>query len=292
VASDTQAPTLVTIGRDKSTLNIDGGQTIVVVTAQLTDSLSGVSDGLDGTASQIRFLSPSGQFVDGIFDSPSTGTSQNGTFNASLTFGPYAEAGTWSVEYLLLADEAGNISYLYPDTTSSLQSLSFDVANSNSDATPPNLASISRNDSVIDINAGESQQIVTARFTDDKSGLFDIEHPVSGTRTDGVYKATLTFDSSAEAGQWTVEYLLLNDEAGNLKYLYPDSTPALNALAFQVENATGDSEPPTVQSVTFGSPTLNPDGTSQFIVEAHLLDNLSGLSGPGHGFLRQPTAVN
>lgn len=314
MASDIIPPSLVSINIDAAAVTITGAPVTLTVTAHITDNESGLFDGVfadgsGGSPPQIRFRSPSGQFVDGLFDvlNPVGGNRVDGSFEATLTLGNFAEAGTWTVEYLLLADEAGNFTSLYPETSSQLSALTFAVTNANSDATPPALASISISDSFIDIDAGERTIIVTARFTDNLAGLFDgtfadgsgasgpqirfispsgqiidgifdIENPVSGTITDGVFRATMTLDLNAEPGDWTVQYLLLVDEAGNMVSLYPETTPALAAAGFTVKNAAGDAVPPTIQSITFGNPTLNPDGTSQFVVEAHLKDNLSGLS--------------
>jgi hypothetical protein len=59
-------------------------------------------------------------------------------------------------------------------------------------------------------------------------------HPVSGDRLDGVYQAQVTLNSAAEAGVWHVQYLLLNDEAGNITWLSPANSADLAALSFSV----------------------------------------------------------
>jgi hypothetical protein len=113
------------------------------------------------------------------------------------------------------------------------------------DTTPPSLVSTTVSSSSLDIGAGETSLLVTAHFTDDLSGIFDgtyadgsggssaqilftspsgqsvvgvfdILHPISGSRLDGYYQARITLGTGAEAGVWKATSLLLNDEAGNV----------------------------------------------------------------------------
>ncbi len=66
IVSDTSPPRLLSIGLGSSSLNMDAGQTSALVTAHFTDDLSGLSGGM--ASLQIRFVSPSGQGVWGVFD--------------------------------------------------------------------------------------------------------------------------------------------------------------------------------------------------------------------------------
>ena len=134
--SDTVAPVLHSLSLDKTTLNVDTGQTTLLVTAHFSDNLSGLFDGIyangmGGSPPQIRFVSPSGQTVDGIFDilHPVSGDRLDGVFQARLTLPSTAEAGIWKVEGLLLKDEAGNTNFLTPDNSAMLAGTAFSVAN-------------------------------------------------------------------------------------------------------------------------------------------------------------------
>ena len=49
-------------------------------------------------------------------------------------------------------------------------------------------------------------------------GMFDVLNPLSGNRNDGVFQATVTLGSFAQAGNGVSSFLLA-DEAGNMKYL-------------------------------------------------------------------------
>ena len=85
---------------------------------------------------QVGFRSPSGQHVWGIFDiqHPLSGHQLDGTFQATVQLPANAEAGTWTVEWFLVADEAGNQKFLYPTDTPVLGSTTFQVSNSASDS--------------------------------------------------------------------------------------------------------------------------------------------------------------
>src|SRR3954466_14465362 len=112
---DTQVPTLTSLNLSSSTRNLASGQTSITVTAHFADDLSGVfdgtfADGSGGSPPQIRFVSPSGQNVTGLFDilHPVSGDRLDGVYRATVTLAPTAEAGQWHVGSLLLNDEAGN----------------------------------------------------------------------------------------------------------------------------------------------------------------------------------------
>jgi hypothetical protein len=105
MASDVQAPKLVSISSSSSVINIDGGQTTVTVTARLTDNLSGLFDstfdsGMGSSPPQIVFVRPSGQRAFGMFDmnSPISGGSLNGVYQARITLGSMNETHICVVE--------------------------------------------------------------------------------------------------------------------------------------------------------------------------------------------------
>src|SRR5829696_2453726 len=228
-------------------LNVAAGQTTLTVTAHLGDDLSGIFDGTfacgsGGSPPQIRFVSPTGQIVTGLFDilHPVSGNRLDGVFQASVTLGSNSEAGLWQTQYLLLNDEAGNGVSLTPANSLKVASTSFTVANTAGDVTAPELKTIGLSSMSLNVAAGQTTLTVTAHLGDDLSGifdgtfaggsggsppqirfvsptgqivtgLFDILHPVSGNRLDGVFQASVTLGSNSEAGLWQTQYLLLND---------------------------------------------------------------------------------
>ena len=242
-ASDNTAPALQSISLSTSQLDFGSGQKSLVVTAHLSDDMSGLSDGIGGGSTvNIGFRSPSGQTVWATFDiqHPVSGNQLDGTFQATIQLPANAEAGTWTIQSLSMADEAGNYKYLTPTDTPALRSATFQVLNSASDNTAPALQSISLSTSQLDFGSGQKSLVVTAHLSDDISGLsdgigggstvnigfrspsgqtvwatFDIQHPVSGNQLDGTFQATIQLPANAEAGTWTIQSLSMADEAGN-----------------------------------------------------------------------------
>jgi uncharacterized delta-60 repeat protein len=312
--SDVTVPELVSIGLNDISINLDEGEVSLVVTVHLTDDLSGIfdgehADGSGGSGPQVRFVSPSGQIVDGVFDilNPVSGDRLDGIYQATVTLNSSAEAGVWQAAYLLLNDEAGNQAFLDPSNSAALAAATFTVVNSNSDVIVPELVSIGLNDISINLDEGEVSLVVTVHLTDDLSGIFDGEHadgsggsgpqvrfvspsgqivdgvfdilnPVSGDRLDGIYQATVTLNSSAEAGVWQAAYLLLNDEAGNQAFLDPSNSAALAAATFTVVNSNSDVIVPELVSIGLNDISINLDeGEVSLVVTVHLTDDLSGI---------------
>ena len=108
--------------RDSSSyqFNVAEGDVTIGINAHITDDISGVFDGtyasgLGSSASQARWSSPSGnQFLDaGYFSSWTRGDSNDAYFdNQSTVLSQYSELGTWTLDSFLLAEEAGNTTYL------------------------------------------------------------------------------------------------------------------------------------------------------------------------------------
>ena len=71
-------------------------------------------------------------------------------------------------------------------------------------------------------------------------GMFDVLNPLSGNRNDGVFQATVTLGSFAQAGNWRLQSLLLADEAGNMKHLMPHNSSMVTGAGFALGSATDD----------------------------------------------------
>src|SRR5262245_43920411 len=145
------------------------------------DDISGVFDGtfesgVNGVLPRIHFESPSGLTVTGVFDilHPVSGDRLDGVYTAPVTFGPFAEAGVWNVSLLLVSDEAGNDAFFTPVNSPLVASAgSLTVNNPNSDTHAPVLGSLNLSSPTLNLTKGPNTVTVTARFTDDVSGVFD-----------------------------------------------------------------------------------------------------------------------
>jgi hypothetical protein len=128
-AGDTTPPVVFPWSFSTQTVNLTGNNAgVFTVTARITDDLSGnAGEGYISSPTQIRFRSPSGnQFTDVMLSGWEliSGTPQNGTYQGTGRIAPYSEAGRWTVETLLVADQVGNSRYY---TTSELNSMGFDT---------------------------------------------------------------------------------------------------------------------------------------------------------------------
>jgi len=109
-----------------------------------------------------------------------------------------------------------------------------------SDSEPPVLQSLSLSPPAVNTSTGAQNIVVTARVTDNLAGtgvgrnLFEIRfrspsgnqfvwtsmfstNRISGTELDGVYQSTMNVPAFSESGTWNVEYVNLNDAAGNFR---------------------------------------------------------------------------
>jgi serine protease len=221
----------------------------VTVTARITDDVSGAAAaGYSNGVPEVRFVSPSGaQIVWASFD-PSkriSGTPQDGVYQTTLTVPLYAEQGTWTVQYFRLVDMTGNAQSLTAaDLAAAGLPATFNQTGAG-DTKPPQLQSFSVTPQAIDTSSAAQTVTVTARITDDRSGVaapgysngvpevrfvspsgaqivwasFDPSKRISGTPQDGVYQTTLTVPLYAEQGTWTVQYFRLVDMTGNAQSL-------------------------------------------------------------------------
>lgn len=175
------------------------------------------------------------------------------------------------------------------------------LAQPTSDTTPPQLVSLSFNPPSVDVTAGAQTVTVTARVTDDLSGVFTGRSTVSftgpnlqfllgvyfnrisGTPLDGTYQAIITIPRYAEAGTWKVR-LQLYDSAGNG---FSPAARQLELLGFPTDltvlDATPDLQPPNLLSITFSPTTIDVSAADVDVtVTLQISDDVSGvdLSGP------------
>ena len=128
-AGDTTPPVVQPWTFSTQTVNLSGNNAgVFQVTARITDNLSGnAGEGYISSPTQIRFRSPSGsQFTDVMLSGWQlvSGTPQDGVYTGSGRIAPYSEAGTWTVESLLVADQVGNFKYYF---TPELKTMGFDT---------------------------------------------------------------------------------------------------------------------------------------------------------------------
>lgn len=122
---DITSPILAAFDIAERSIKVGAQSAQVMLIAHLLDDLSGVaSSKYQGSPTQVRFCSPSGrQFADVIFRSDCelvSGSSNDGRYQALLTFPRYAEVGVWRIGNFLLVDECGNLGRINADEMESI----------------------------------------------------------------------------------------------------------------------------------------------------------------------------
>jgi hypothetical protein len=175
----------------------------------------------------------------------------------------FSEAGTWSVDDIIVPDAASNTFFA---STSQLRALGFSpdlgVTSVPSDTTPPQLVGFSFTPILIDTSTSASQVQVTYTTTDNLAGVdfspdnptltgfqaatfqspsgaqsvvapfFNLATLISGTPQNGTWRSTFIFARFSEAGTWTVPGVTLRDAVRNRIFL---DNAALRAAGFPTE---------------------------------------------------------
>lgn len=306
--SDTTAPVLVDIDFDPKSVDVSQGAAQVTFTAHVTDDISGVN------FVEIGITSPSGckERASALLER-SDGTPRDGTFIGTATIPVYAEPGNWTIGSVFIDDAAGNVAEYTTDSSPCprncfvfrpLSLPALEVKDSAPDTTPPELKDIDFTPKTVDVSNGPQKVTFTAHITDDKSGtqvaivylqspsgcIFSVIADLtfqSGTPQDGTYAGTATVPFYAEAGEWTLVEVSIEDVAGNeVVYMTTAGCPntctvyrPLSAPNLQVNNSVKDSNPPVLVSLDFDPKSLDvSDGEKDVTFTAHITDDVSGVN--------------
>ena len=116
-ASDRTAPQVQSLSVSPSSVSVDLASADITFEARVTDDITGLAwSGVPGGPSQIQFRSPSGgETLQADFtrdENQVSGTALDGTYRFTMTVPQLAELGTWTVDWLRLIDNAGNMRQL------------------------------------------------------------------------------------------------------------------------------------------------------------------------------------
>ena len=318
---DLTPPDLVSIEVTPTVVDVTAGDAQAVVSAHLTDDLSGVSSG-----SHIAFVSPSGRHTENAqFSENVSGTLLDGIFEGTLYFNQYTEPGVWQVQTctdytsdpprefhcMYVNDQVNNSATI--DLDAKGISLEIEVISPPEDLTSPDVVSIEVTPTVVDVTAGDAQAVVSAHLTDDLSGVSSGSHiafvspsgrhtenaqfseNVSGTLLDGIFEGTLYFNQYTEPGVWQVQTctdytsdpprefhcMYVNDQVNNSATIDLDAKGI--SLEIEVISPKEDVLPPEFHAMS-ATPTVIDisEADAQAVVSAHLTDDLSGVSSGSH----------
>ena len=299
--TDTTPPVLKSFDFDPKAIDVSSAAATFTATMHVTDDLSGFSFGY------FYIYSPSfGQNAVG-YCYLSTGTPLDGDAQCIVNIPQNAEAGNWVINFISIGDNTGNYQTI---DTATLTSLTFptvlSVTSSAPDITPPQLSSFSLAPAAIDVSSGPQSVTFMLGATDAQTGVdiscqvrcyytIELRSPsglqlqreidynvqqLSGSPQDGIWQLAVTLPQYAEAGIWTVSYLVLHDLVGNVQFFSSTDLQGRGfPTAFSVMSAPSDTQPPQLTSLTFTPNFVDTTASSRLInLTAGMVDNLSGLN--------------
>ena len=259
---DTTPPQVTNISLSSSSIDVSSGPQPLTVTLTLTDDVSGANPNADALFGVVGLRSPSGIQEQILFQgdfSLISGTNLNGSWRATHTIPRYSEAGTWTIDFISLEDNAANFQFLDTPQLSSLGlTTTFAVVSSRSDTTPPTITGFDFTPKLFDTSNGPQAVTVTFNVTDDLSGAdlstadrfcegVQFVSPsggqvnfscflqlTAGTPLNGTWQGSVFFPQYEESGTWKASIFRVKDTADNLLSL---STAQMAALNFPVELA-------------------------------------------------------
>lgn len=280
----------------------------LILELRFSDDLSGFAYG------SVGFLSPSGSqskffSLDGF--GLRSGSLLSGVLTSSISLDRNAEAGLWTLGSIDLVDQAGNrrtVSSNFNALLPGLDSLSFQVLNSNPDLSAPQITSATLSATTRDLTDPAARQIsLDLGFSDSLSGLrfgsVSFRSPSglqrkfvslnssglrSGSLNNGVVNGTINLDATSEAGLWSLDSVYLVDNAGNASSSYSNFNqllPGLASLGFRLlapttspPPAQPDTSAPSLTSVALQSSVLDlrQSGSDNVLLTLGVSDDASG----------------
>jgi hypothetical protein len=293
--SDTTPPRLESMTITPSIIDTSAGPQTVTLTVHVTDNLSGVSAKGIG---EVYFVGPANQGVLAIFQEGTqvSGTSVDGVYTKTVVVPALSAKGTFAIDRLIVADNAGNQLFLdRNDLVSRGLPSSFEQIG-DGDSALPEIRSLTFDSAAVDTSAGAKTITLTARLTDDFSGVkvayfqfFNVAGQVqvapfypsnlrSGTALDGIYVGTLNVPRYSAPGTWYVDTVSVYDQAGNVRVRTRIDLAARGMTSSFEQTGPGDTTPPTLQDLSWTPTTINTAIAAQEItIAARITDNLAGL---------------
>ncbi|GIU90147.1 MAG: hypothetical protein KatS3mg010_1246 [Acidimicrobiia bacterium] len=297
--ADLAPPHLVTLSMSPLTIDTSGGPQTVTVEARITDDAAGLSTGGLHQVSRVELRGPGGQqaFVAYLSNAQRTsGGPLDGTYRTTITVPQHAEPGRFAAA-VALVDAVGNQSTV-SDATLATRGLPSGVTQLGAgDTVAPQILSLSVAPAAVDTSAQSQPITVTARMTDDLSGVASgagtqasevvfagpggahrVRVPlrqssrVAGTALDGSYVTTATVPRWSEQGRWTVEHVRLVDAVGNVRVV---GAPGVEFTQLGI----GDTSAPRAWSFSMAATTADVrTSAANLTVRLRLTDDRSGVA--------------
>ncbi|HYM62678.1 MAG TPA: hypothetical protein VEZ11_17470 [Thermoanaerobaculia bacterium] len=274
--SDNTPPQLLSVEFSPPQIQ-DGQETMLVVMA--TDDISGIRN-ISGSVT-----SPTGKAMQG-FSLQSDGVPNSNRYTGRVAVPKDAEAGIWRINFLSLTDNASNSANVSYAAGNVPPSATFRVTSSNSDSTPPTLARVWLDRTVM--NAGDKNTLYV-QADDDKSGVALVsgvfQSPVKIARigfgcrpgAGDVWECDITMPKCLDCGNWSLEQVQLQDKANNMTTVRADN-PLVAAVHLNVAGDSCDSTPPAMSTLILDPVVVSNSDISVITVTATVSDDGCGVA--------------
>lgn len=273
---DRTAPRLKALSVSPATVDVSAGPARVSVTLAATDAGSGVDEFSvsfrsvavsAGTSCGNR--TPAGGVL-------ASGTPADGVWKCTATIPAGAPPGTWQLQ-VLLRDTVGNLvihdrqnlrTAGHPDSLVVVNSDPAAVPRITAVSLAPAAVDVSEAAATVDVSlsaeAGTGIRYLYAYASLDRGEGYSRECqvwiPTGQIVTSGTWKCRLTIPRSSPAGTWKVSTLVIQDQAGTVRFYGGEKPETMEfSAAFQVTSRTEDLVPPALTgfSLSSGSVDLN-----------------------------------
>jgi hypothetical protein len=283
--ADTEAPKVVGLTVNPSSVNTSSGPQTVTVDVHATDNLSGVAGVVVSLSNGSRYLSSTAHLLAG-------GERLNGTWEASLTLPQYAAAG----RYALGVGVVDNVGNHHTYSSSELEGLGLPGAvqqEGEGTTTPPAILGVSANPATLS-TCGTSASTRVLVHESDSSGVNavtvylsgpsgqQLSAPASltegGSAKNGTWAASITLPEYAQQGEWKIS-VESSDAAGNSAYTSAAQLAGAAYTSAVEQSCAGDTTPPSITSVALNPESVDTSGGAREVtVTVQATDNLSGVA--------------
>jgi sugar lactone lactonase YvrE len=256
--------------------------------------------------------------VSNLYDwnaSPVAVDGNRNTYEGTIELPQGSAEGDWIFESISVSDKAGNSNFL--NLTLEPPAVKFTVNNSavpsvlptvSSDQSAPELGALSFSKTSVNVSDSSQEVLITANFKDDLTGIkysnFVLASPsgnqtiwgdfeeVSGTKNDGIYEARVIIPRYSESGNWSFEYLSVEDEAGQQTHYSDNTGPdyigykslpgSISQKTISVVSNFVDTAGPELNALSVSTSSVNVSSVSQEVtITVNWRDALSGVEYSG-----------
>lgn len=301
---DVTAPNPTEFSLAPAVIDTSAGAATVTVTTRVLDAQVGTSQNpylyFQNTTTDATVFASLGRI---------SGTASDGVYQGVATFPQFSAAGVWRVAFLTTRDNLGN-SHQYSAAELAALGFATDVDNqaATRDTTAPSVTELSITPAVVDTTSAADAVTVTARVQDAQSGSSDVYmyfrsattnqsfygnlSRISGTASDGVYRASFTFPRYSAIGVWRIDNFTTRDALQN-SHEYRTADLAALTLPTDVDNRATmeDVSSPELREFSFTPAVIDTSARAASVtVTARLVDAPVGVRDRPFFYFRSSTS--